>query len=98
MATALADSRKKGGRSINTSLTTLLVLGSLFLFGGEAIHDFSLALILGVLIGTYSSIYVAASMLVLLKTSREDMIVVERKEERVRPGDSKVANERRVGK
>ncbi len=49
------------GRTIVTSLTTLLVLFALFIFGGELIRGFSLALIIGVLIGTYSSIYVVAN-------------------------------------
>ena len=52
------------GRTIITSLTTLLVLFALFIFGGELIRGFSLALILGVLIGTYSSIYVVALSLI----------------------------------
>mgnify|MGYP003690039143 FL=1 len=51
------------GRTLVTSLTTLLVLVSLFLFGGELIHNFAIALIVGVFIGTYSSIYVASNML-----------------------------------
>ena len=54
------------GRTIVTSLTTLLVLFALFIFGGELIRGFSLALIIGVLIGTYSSIYVVANMLMSL--------------------------------
>lgn len=51
-------------RSINTSLTTLLVLVALFLFGGDSIHYFSLALIVGIAFGTYSSIFLAAPLLV----------------------------------
>ena len=51
------------GRTVVTSFTTLLVLFALFIFGGEMIKGFSLALILGVLVGTYSSIYVVANML-----------------------------------
>jgi preprotein translocase subunit SecF len=54
------------GRTIVTSLTTLLVLFALFIFGGEMIKGFSLALILGVVVGTYSSIYVVANMLMSL--------------------------------
>lgn len=50
-------------RSINTSLTTLLVLISLFLFGGDSIHYFSLALIIGIGFGTYSSIFLASPLL-----------------------------------
>jgi len=51
-------------RTLMTSLTTLLVLVALFYFGGEMIHSFALALLVGVLVGTYSSIYVAANALV----------------------------------
>ena len=47
-------------RTIIVSLTTLLAALSLFVFGGEVIHDFSLAIILGVVVGTYSSIFVAS--------------------------------------
>jgi preprotein translocase subunit SecF len=53
-------------RSINTSLTVILVLIALFFFGGEAIKYFSLALLLGVVFGTYSSIYVASALLVTI--------------------------------
>lgn len=66
------------GRTIVTSLTTLLVLVALFVFGGELIHNFSVALIVGVIIGTYSSIYVAASMLLSLKITRENLLPVEK--------------------
>ncbi len=52
-------------RTIIVSLTTLLAAGSLFVFGGEVIHDFSLAIILGVVIGTYSSIFVASPIVLL---------------------------------
>lgn len=55
------------GRTILVSLTTLLVLIALFLFGGEVIHDFSFALLMGVLIGTYSSVFVASPLLILWK-------------------------------
>ncbi len=51
-------------RSINTSFTTLLVLFSIFLFGGETIKQFILALIIGTIIGTYSSIFIASPLLV----------------------------------
>ncbi|MGH1469608.1 MAG: protein translocase subunit SecF [Cellvibrionaceae bacterium] len=63
------------GRTLVTSLTTLLVLAALFLFGGEVIHGFSQALIVGVTIGTYSSIYVAANIMLALHISKEDLIV-----------------------
>ena len=64
-------------RTLMTSLTTLIVLLALFFLGGEMIHAFATALIVGVLIGTYSSIYVAASMLVALKIDRADLILPE---------------------
>ena len=65
------------GRTIITSLTTLLVLFALFIFGGELIRGFSLALILGGLIGTYSSIYVVANMLLSMNLTQEDLAVPE---------------------
>ena len=64
-------------RTIITSLTTLFVLFALFFFGGELIKGFSLALILGVLIGTYSSIYVVANMLLSLSLTQEDLAIPE---------------------
>ena len=64
-------------RTINTSLTTFLVLLALFFFGGELIHNFSIALMLGVGIGTYSSIYVAASLMLALNIDRNDLVEVE---------------------
>ena len=65
------------GRTLVTSLTTLLVLFALFIFGGELIKGFSLALILGVLIGTYSSIYVVANILMSLALIKDDLAVPE---------------------
>lgn len=62
------------GRTIITSLTTLLVLVALQILGGALISGFATALLLGVIIGTYSSIYVASNVLLALKFSREDMI------------------------
>ncbi|MBF0368352.1 MAG: protein translocase subunit SecF [Magnetococcales bacterium] len=53
-------------RTLVTSLTTILVLVALILFGGEVIHDFALTLFLGVLVGTYSSIFVASPMVLLM--------------------------------
>jgi preprotein translocase subunit SecF len=64
-------------RTIATSVTTLLVLIALLLFGGELIRQFALALTVGVAVGTYSSIYVAANVLLMLGISRDDLIVVE---------------------
>tara|TARA_B100001175_G_scaffold218248_1_gene185674 strand:- start:1862 stop:2776 length:915 start_codon:yes stop_codon:yes gene_type:complete len=65
------------GRTIVTSLTTLLVLFALFIFGGELLRGFSLALILGVLVGTYSSIYVVANILMSLGLTQDDLAVPE---------------------
>ncbi len=65
-------------RTLMTSLTTLLVLLALFLFGGEVIHAFAIALIVGVLVGTYSSIYIASSSLLVLNVSKEDLMPVEK--------------------
>ena len=55
------------GRSVVTSLTTSLVLVALFFFGGSAIHDFSFALLIGVIVGTYSSVFIASPLLTLKK-------------------------------
>jgi preprotein translocase subunit SecF len=62
-------------RTLVTSLTTLLVLLALFIYGGELIHGFAIALIIGVFVGTYSSIYVAANILLLMGISKEDLIL-----------------------
>lgn len=64
-------------RTLMTSLTTLLVLVSLFFLGGEVIHAFSMALIIGVLVGTYSSIYVATTTALALGIDRTDLLVPE---------------------
>ena len=61
-------------RTINTSATTMLVLLSLFFMGGELIHNFAIALMIGVGIGTYSSIYVAATVMLALNVDREDLL------------------------
>jgi preprotein translocase subunit SecF len=68
-------------RTLMTSFTTLLVLFSLFFIGGEAIHAFSLALIIGVFVGTYSSIYVATTTTLALGISRTDLLEPEVDEE-----------------
>lgn len=68
-------------RTIVTSLTTLLVLLALFYFGGEIIHAFSQALIIGVLVGTYSSIYVASSAILMLGVTKADLMPVEKEGE-----------------
>lgn len=67
-------------RTILTSVTTLLVLFALFFFGGEVLRGFSIALIIGVLVGTYSSIFVASPVVLALGVSKDDLIpeVVEK--------------------
>lgn len=64
-------------RTVITSLTTILVLLALFFLGGALIHGFATALLFGVFIGTYSSIYVASSVALALGISKEDLIPVE---------------------
>ena len=64
-------------RTLITSLTTLLVLFALFFFGGDMIRGFSQALIIGVLVGTYSSIYVVANMLLGLSITQDDLAIPE---------------------
>ena len=63
------------GRTLVTSMTTLFVLLALLVAGGEVIRGFALALSIGVVVGTYSSIYVAATVLLLMKITREDLLV-----------------------
>ena len=65
-------------RTLMTSGTTLLVLIALFIFGGEIIHAFAFTLIVGVVVGTYSSIYVASSTLLALGVSKFDLLQVEK--------------------
>jgi len=64
-------------RTIITSITTLLALFSIYIFGGEILKGFSLAMILGVIFGTYSSIYIANPILVMLKVSQKTIIKEE---------------------
>ncbi len=68
-------------RTLITSLTTLLVLTSLYLFGGELIKNFALALIFGVVVGTYSSIYIASNALVIMGLTSDHLIVPEKENE-----------------
>ncbi|KTC88566.1 protein translocase subunit SecF [Legionella cincinnatiensis] len=72
-------------RTIMTSMLTLFVVLALFIYGGEAIHGFSLALIIGILIGTYSSIYVAGALAVAMGLDRKDFLPSQRKEVDNRP-------------
>ena len=68
------------GRTLVTSLTTLLVLGALLLAGGEQISGFATALGIGVVVGTYSSIYVAANALLVMGISKQDLALPERED------------------
>ena len=72
------------GRTLITSLTTLLVLFALLIFGGDAIQNFSTALIIGVMVGTYSSIYIVCNTLISLNITADDLAV--RKSERFDDG------------
>lgn len=63
------------GRTINTSLTTLLVVLALLIFGGEAVHSFAQALSIGIVVGTYSSIYIVCNLALSMKLNKEDFIV-----------------------
>jgi preprotein translocase subunit SecF len=65
-------------RTVMTSLTTLLVLVALFFLGGELIHEFATALIVGVVIGTYSSIYVASTSALALGVMKADLMPVQK--------------------
>jgi preprotein translocase subunit SecF len=70
-------------RTLMTSLTTLLVLFALFYLGGEVIHSFAGALLIGVVIGTYSSIYVASSTILAMGVSKEDMLPSEKEKKEI---------------
>ena len=72
------------GRTLITSITTLLVLLALLIFGGDAIQNFSIALIIGVIAGTYSSIYVVCNTLISLNVIADDLAI--RKAERFDDG------------
>ncbi|MCW8983117.1 MAG: protein translocase subunit SecF [Gammaproteobacteria bacterium] len=68
-------------RTLMTSITTILVLVALFIFGGELIHGFATALLIGVVVGTYSSIYVASAAALSLGISKEDLMPVDKEGE-----------------
>ncbi len=68
-------------RTIMTSFTTLLVVSAMYFFGGESIRPFSLALIIGIIVGTYSSIYVASAMVIALKVDRSHLMPVTKQTE-----------------
>lgn len=72
-------------RTIMTSVLTLFVVVSLFVYGGESIHGFALALIIGIIVGTYSSIYVAGALAVVMGLDRKDFLPNQRKEIDARP-------------
>jgi len=72
-------------RTLMTSFTTLLVLLSLFFLGGEVIHSFALALIIGVVVGTYSSVYVATTSVLALGITRSDLLIPEKEDDDPRP-------------
>lgn len=65
-------------RTIGTSFATLLVVVALYLFGGDTLKGFSLALMIGIVVGTYSSIYVAASLAVVMGLSRQTLMVTQK--------------------
>ncbi len=73
------------GRTIMTSLTTAWVLFALMIVGGDLIHNFAVALMIGVVVGTYSSVFVASSLLLMMKISREDLMPPEVEEVDDRP-------------
>jgi preprotein translocase subunit SecF len=65
-------------RTINTGLVTLLSVLALLFFGGEMIRSFSLALTIGILVGTYSSIYVASAMVLALGATRQELLPIQK--------------------
>ena len=68
-------------RTLLTSLTTLLVVVTLILLGGEIIKGFAVALLIGILVGTYSSIFVASPVVLSLRITRDDMLVIKKEGE-----------------
>ena len=68
-------------RTMATSGTTLLVLLALFFLGGDMIHNFSIALILGIVAGTFSSVYVSAALLLVVKLERKDLIPAQKEDD-----------------
>ena len=64
-------------RTLVTGVTSLLVLFALMFFGGDTLWGFSVALIIGIVVGTYSSIYVASSMALALEVSQADFVVTK---------------------
>lgn len=70
------------GRTVMTSVTTLMVVLSLFTFGGEIIHAFSIALLIGIIVGTYSSIYVAGTSVLLMGVTKADLMPPEKDDDK----------------
>ncbi|MBU6510580.1 MAG: protein translocase subunit SecF [Gammaproteobacteria bacterium] len=70
-------------RTIITSGTTLLVVIALFFLGGPVLHGFSVALLVGIIVGTYSSIYIASAIALVLGVSKKDLMVKVKEEKRV---------------
>lgn len=78
------------GRTLITSGTTLFVVIALYVLGGEAINAFALALILGIVIGTYSSMYIAGTAVLLMGVTKNDLIKLDKEEIDVNPDGSQV--------
>ena len=73
------------GRTVATSATTAMVLVALYFLGGDTLKNFSLALLIGIGAGTYSSIYVAANLLILSKIQRKDLLIPVKTQQEVVP-------------
>lgn len=79
------------GRTVMTSLTTLLVVVALFIFGGDVIHAFATALLIGIVIGTYSSIYIAGTAVLLMGITKTDLMPPEKEDDdEINPDGSQV--------
>jgi preprotein translocase subunit SecF len=73
-------------RTIGTKVTVLLTLLSLLFFGGDMVRGFAIALAIGTFFGMYSSTYVAASFLMLMKTTSQDLVVAEKNRKQLEEG------------
>ncbi len=82
------------GRTLMTSLTTLMVLVALFIFGGEIINAFAFTLIVGVIVGTYSSIYIAGNAAIMLGVSKQDLMPVQKEGEDQKDAEQEILPER----
>ena len=85
------------GRTLVTSLTTLLVLGALLFAGGEQVSGFATALAIGVVVGTYSSIYVAANVLLAMGISKQDLALPDKEDAASTPLTALPCGDRKVG-